>query len=100
MTYTPTPYQAVGYKNSHNSRSLISIYQMNEKIHENYAPCFAEMERLRLITVDVYALMCHLPWWNDLNTLHPNCDWESLEVNIASCIPLYYNKPCVYYEEN
>jgi hypothetical protein len=38
------------------------------------AACFAEMERLALSAVDVFALMRHKPRWDSLNTLHPFCD--------------------------
>ena len=57
------------------------------------------MKRLILSAVDVPALMRHQPRWNSLNTLHPFCDWGSLDVNIASRVPLFHNKPCVYYKE-
>ena len=57
------------------------------------------MERLTLSAMDVSALMRHQPRWNNLSTLHPCCHWGSLDVNMASRIPLFHNKPCVYYEE-
>ena len=99
MTHELTPYQAAGYRNSHSSRNLmVSIHHVNIDFHEKNAPCFAEMEGLALSAMDVPTLMCDKPRWNSLKTLHPFCDWERWDVNIASRISLFHNKPCVYYE--